>query len=77
MLEERHIRIALPEFCLVALVGATGSGKTRFGRDHFSPTEVLSSDFFRGLVSDDENSQDATKDAFDTLHFVASKRSPG
>jgi protein phosphatase len=35
---------------------------------------VLSSDFFRGLVSDDENSQDATKDAFDTLHFVASKR---
>ena len=74
MSEENHIRIALPDFCLVVLVGASGSGKTRFGRDHFLPTEVLSSDFYRGLVSDDESSQDATRDAFDALHFVASKR---
>jgi predicted kinase len=27
-----------------------------------------------GLVSDDENSQEATKDAFDVLHYIASKR---
>ena len=36
--------------------------------------EILSSDFCRGLVSDDENSQAATNDAFEVLHFIARKR---
>src|SRR6185503_18652884 len=36
--------------------------------------EILSSDFCRGLVSDDENDQAATNDAFAVLHFIASKR---
>src|SRR5207247_4038943 len=40
----------------------------------FKPTEVLSSDYCRGLVSDEENSQAATKDAFELLHFIARKR---
>ena len=34
----------------------------------------MSSDFCRGLVSDDENNQAATNDAFDVLHFIAAKR---
>lgn len=34
----------------------------------------MSSDFFRGLVCDDENSQAATNEAFDVLHYVAAKR---
>jgi protein phosphatase len=68
------LRIAIPELCLVALIGVSGSGKSTFAGKHFKPTEVLSSDFFRGLVSDDENDQSATKDAFQTLHFVAAKR---
>ena len=38
------------------------------------PTEVLSSDFCRGLVSDDENDQAATNDAFEVLQFIAAKR---
>ena len=59
---------------LVVLVGATGSGKSTFARRHFKPTEVISSDFCRGLVSDDENDQGATKDAFDVLHYIAGKR---
>src|SRR6185312_12223659 len=37
-------------------------------------TEVVSSDFCRGLVSDDENSLDATNDAFDVLRYVVGKR---
>src|SRR5213079_38401 len=45
-----------------------------FARKHFKPTEILSSDYCRGLVSDDENSQAATNDAFEVLHFIAAKR---
>ena len=66
--------ITIPELSLVVLVGPSGSGKSTFAARHFKPTEVLSSDEFRGLVSDDENDQSVTKDAFDALHFVAGKR---
>src|SRR5678815_5957290 len=66
--------ITIPELALVVLVGPSGCGKSTFARKHFQPTEVLSSDYCRGLVSDDENSQAATKDAFEVLHFVARKR---
>ena len=67
-------RIEIPEFCLVAMIGATSSGKSSFALRHFKPTEVLSSDFFRGMVSDDENDQSASNDAFDLLHYAANKR---
>jgi protein phosphatase len=56
------------------LIGVSGSGKSTFARKHFKSTEILSSDYCRGLVSDDENSQAATKDAFEILHFIARKR---
>jgi hypothetical protein len=42
--------ISLPELSLVALIGISGSGKSSFAARHFAPTEVLSSDFCRGLV---------------------------
>jgi polynucleotide kinase-phosphatase len=66
--------IDIPELALVALVGISGSGKSTFARTHFAPTQVLSSDFFRGLIADDENDQSASTDAFDALHYVAGKR---
>ncbi len=69
--------IEIPELCVVALVGASGSGKSTFAADHFLPTEVLSSDFFRGLIADDENDLAATGDAFDALYYVAAKRLRG
>src|SRR5947209_4005727 len=68
------MKITLPELCLVVLIGPSGSGKSTFALQHFKPTEVLSSDYCRGLVSDDENDQHATNDAFDVLHFIAGKR---
>jgi protein phosphatase len=68
------VNITIPELSLVVLIGPSGCGKSSFARAHFKPTEVLSSDFCRGLVSDDENAQAVTKDAFEVLHFVARKR---
>ena len=68
------MKITLPELSLVVLIGPSGSGKSTFAKQHFKPTEVLSSDFCRGLVSDDENDQASTNDAFEVLHFVARKR---
>ncbi|MEW2030258.1 polynucleotide kinase-phosphatase [Streptomyces roseifaciens] len=66
--------LAVTDLSLVVLVGPTGSGKSTFARKHFKPTEVLSSDFCRGLVADDENDQSASGDAFDVLHYIAGKR---
>jgi protein phosphatase len=68
------VKIKIPELSLVTLIGVSGSGKSSFARKHFKPTEVLSSDFCRGLVSDDENEQTATTDAFELLHYIARKR---
>ena len=64
----------IPEPSLVLLIGPSGSGKSTFAHKHFKPTEILSSDFCRGLVSDDETDQAATGDAFEVLHFITSKR---
>ncbi|MDX3311567.1 polynucleotide kinase-phosphatase [Streptomyces sp. NPDC054884] len=66
--------LPVTDLSLVVLVGASGSGKSTFARRHFKPTEIISSDFCRGLVSDDENDQSATRDAFDVLHYIAGKR---
>lgn len=68
------MRIEIPEIAVVALVGASGSGKSTFAQKHFKSTEVLSSDYFRALISDDENNQLVTGAAFDTLYYVANKR---
>jgi protein phosphatase len=66
--------ISIPDFCLVLLIGASGSGKSTFARKHFMPSEVVSSDVCRGLVDDDENSLAATTDAFALVHFIAETR---
>jgi len=66
--------LGIPETSLVVLVGVSGSGKSTFAAKHFKPTEIVSSDFCRGLVADDENDQAATKDAFEVLEFIVGKR---
>jgi len=69
-----NTEIKIPELSLVVLIGISGSGKSSFTKKHFKETEILSSDKCRGIVSDDENNQAATDDAFELLHYIASKR---
>ena len=68
------MNITIPELCLVALIGPTGSGKSHFASRHFKPTEVVSSDACRAMVADDATDQAATPDAFALLNFIASTR---
>ncbi|SEM68623.1 AAA family ATPase [Lihuaxuella thermophila] len=68
------MNIQIPEFSLVVLVGAAGCGKSSFAKKHFRATEILSSDFFRGMITDDENDITASKDAFDLLYQAAVQR---
>ena len=67
-------KISIPDFALVVLIGATGSGKSSFARKHFLETEIVSSDACRAIVSDDETDLAATGDAFDLLNYTASIR---
>jgi protein phosphatase len=66
--------IKIPDYCLVLLIGPTGSGKSSFAARHFAPTEVVSSDRCRGMVVDDEADQGATADAFALLHAIVEMR---
>ena len=69
-----NMEIKVPKLSLIILVGASGSGKSTFAKRHFSAHEVVSSDVCRGMVSNDENNQAATTDAFELLDFIVSKR---
>jgi protein phosphatase len=66
--------LEIPDFALVVLIGASGSGKSTFAARHFAPTEVISSDHCRALVSDDETDQSVSADAFDLVKAIAEKR---
>jgi protein phosphatase len=68
------MNIEIPDFSLVVLIGSTGSGKSTFAAKHFLPTEVISSDYCRGLVADDETDQSISADAFDLVREIAGKR---
>lgn len=68
------MKISIPNLSLVVLLGPSGSGKSTFARKHFLPTEVLSSDACRGMVSDNENNQAVTNEAFALLHYIAAQR---
>lgn len=68
------MKFSLPELSLVVLVGASGSGKSTFAHRHFGAFEVVSSDFCRGLVSNDENDQTVSDEAFELLHSILHHR---
>ncbi len=68
------MKISIPDFALIVLIGPTGSGKSSFAAKHFLETEIISSDRCRALVCDDETDQSATGDAFELVHAMAGIR---
>ena len=70
----KQIDIKLPKLSLVVLIGVSGAGKSSFAKKHFLPTEVISSDYCRALVSDNENDLSVTSATFEVMHLIAAKR---
>ncbi|MGH7451368.1 MAG: AAA family ATPase, partial [bacterium] len=66
--------LKIPQLSLVVLVGVSSSGKSTWARKHFLPTEIVSSDDCRALISDDENNQSVTPEAFQLLHAIVEAR---
>lgn len=56
------------------LCGPAACGKSSFAARHFLPTQVVSSDHCRALVSDDPTNQGVSGHAFELMHFIIEKR---
>ena len=66
--------LAIPDPCVVLLVGAAGAGKSTFAARHFCPDAILSSDALREAIAGQAADQSATKAAFAALHRALDRR---
>jgi predicted kinase len=64
----------MPKPTLTVLIGPSGSGKSTYAAAHWKPSQIVSSDHLREMVSDDPGSQLATPDAFVLLHQIVEMR---
>lgn len=83
--EERReppLAIKVPRRTLLVLSGPSGAGKSTFARKvvemhkflGFKPTMIISSDYCRALVCDDETNQQVNRDTFDLFYYIINKR---
>jgi F420-dependent oxidoreductase-like protein len=66
--------LRFPDPCLVVLVGATATGKSRWASEWFHADQVISSDRLRAVVGAGERDQRASRDAFEVLELIVDKR---
>ncbi len=69
-----EIALHVPPSALVVLIGPAASGKSTWAARHFEPTQIVSSDHCRALIADDENDQEASRDAFRLFHRIIQDR---
>jgi protein phosphatase len=59
---------------IVLLCGPAACGKSTFAQHHFRPTQIISSDWARARVCDDERDQRYQAQAFELVHFLTELR---
>lgn len=75
-------RIVLPTRSLIVLCGPAGAGKSTFARNFvaqhkrggYRTTSIVSSDYCRALLCDDETNQQVNRDTFELFHYIIHKR---
>jgi predicted kinase len=68
-----HI-ITVPRRTLLVLCGPAGSGKSTFAAQRFAATTIVSSDYCRAMICDDENNQMVNRETFEVFHLIIQKR---
>lgn len=74
--------LAIPRQTLIVLCGPAGSGKStfaqRFVERHYAQgcraTTIVSSDYCRALICDEETNQQVNRDTFDLFYYIIQKR---
>jgi protein phosphatase len=74
--------ITLPQRTLIVLCGPAGAGKSTFARKFVElhraqgckPTSIVSSDYCRAMICDDETNQQVNRDTFDLFYYIVRKR---
>lgn len=69
---ERPIRLLRPS--IVVLCGPAACGKTTFAERYFRSTQIISSDWARARVCDDERDQRFQAQTFALVHFLIEQR---
>ena len=68
------IKITVPRRTLLVLCGPAGSGKSTFAAQRFIPTSIVSSDYCRAMICDDETNQQVNRDTFALFDYIIQKR---
>ena len=70
--QEKRVRLIRPS--IVLLCGPAACGKSTFAQRHFRPTQIISSDWARGWVCDDERDQRFNTQAFALVRYLTETR---
>ena len=70
--QEKRVRLVRPS--IVLLCGPAACGKSTFAQRHFRPTQIISSDWARGRVCDDERDQRFQTEAFSLVRYLTELR---
>jgi len=82
LIHEPTSTIVLPQRTLIVLCGPAGAGKSTFARKFVElrwaqgcrPTSIVSSDYCRAMICDDETNQQVNRDTFDLFYYIIHKR---
>ena len=82
MMHEYTSPITLPQRTLIVLCGPAGAGKSTFARKFVDlhraqgckQTSIVSSDYCRAMICDDETNQQVNRDTFDLFYYIIRKR---